>query len=216
MRTGQCHVQRYMKPLLEKIQDGSIDPSFVITHTLDRPLPGGGKGPETRRRDSAPARTQKPSAVGAAPPPLLQVLSGGGEQHGGVEPVGGMYAHAPPGIGQRAAQQRTDARVERLRDAFGQAVRLRNNSNGRDQDSVTRLVDASTCDRPRGAAMPCPQHLGNRLRGAAQVVCIDLQQNEGSAAAAASKRLQLPLHTLLERAPGREKLRAAGLCGRVE
>jgi threonine dehydrogenase-like Zn-dependent dehydrogenase len=34
MRTGQCHVQRYMKPLLEKIQDGSIDPSFVITHTL--------------------------------------------------------------------------------------------------------------------------------------------------------------------------------------
>jgi threonine dehydrogenase-like Zn-dependent dehydrogenase len=34
MRTGQCHVQRYMKPLLEKIQDGSIDPSFVITHNV--------------------------------------------------------------------------------------------------------------------------------------------------------------------------------------
>ncbi len=30
--TGQCHVQRYMKPLLERIQKGEIDPSFVITH----------------------------------------------------------------------------------------------------------------------------------------------------------------------------------------
>jgi threonine dehydrogenase-like Zn-dependent dehydrogenase len=32
IRTGQCHVQRYMKPLLERIQKGEIDPSFVITH----------------------------------------------------------------------------------------------------------------------------------------------------------------------------------------
>jgi threonine dehydrogenase-like Zn-dependent dehydrogenase len=30
--TGQCHVQRYMKPLFERIQKGEIDPSFVITH----------------------------------------------------------------------------------------------------------------------------------------------------------------------------------------
>ena len=34
IRTGQCHVQRYMKPLLERIQKGEIDPSFVITHRL--------------------------------------------------------------------------------------------------------------------------------------------------------------------------------------
>jgi threonine dehydrogenase-like Zn-dependent dehydrogenase len=34
IRSGQCHVQRYMKPLLERIQRGEIDPSFVITHTL--------------------------------------------------------------------------------------------------------------------------------------------------------------------------------------
>ncbi len=34
IRTGQCHVQRYMKPLLERIQKGEVDPSFVITHTL--------------------------------------------------------------------------------------------------------------------------------------------------------------------------------------
>ena len=34
IRTGQCHVQRYMRPLLERIQGGEIDPSFVITHRL--------------------------------------------------------------------------------------------------------------------------------------------------------------------------------------
>jgi threonine dehydrogenase-like Zn-dependent dehydrogenase len=32
--TGQCHAQRYMKPLLERIQKGEIDPSFVITHKV--------------------------------------------------------------------------------------------------------------------------------------------------------------------------------------
>ena len=35
IRTGQCHVHRYMKPLLERIQRGDIDPSFVITHRLE-------------------------------------------------------------------------------------------------------------------------------------------------------------------------------------
>jgi threonine dehydrogenase-like Zn-dependent dehydrogenase len=34
IRSGQCHVQRYMKPLLALVQRGEIDPSFVITHTL--------------------------------------------------------------------------------------------------------------------------------------------------------------------------------------
>jgi threonine dehydrogenase-like Zn-dependent dehydrogenase len=33
-KMGQTHVQRYTKPLLEKIQSGVIDPSFVITHKL--------------------------------------------------------------------------------------------------------------------------------------------------------------------------------------
>ncbi|HJV12457.1 MAG TPA: zinc-dependent alcohol dehydrogenase [Propionibacteriaceae bacterium] len=32
LRTGQCHVQRYSKPLLDRIERGEIDPSFVITH----------------------------------------------------------------------------------------------------------------------------------------------------------------------------------------
>jgi threonine dehydrogenase-like Zn-dependent dehydrogenase len=34
MRTGQCHVQRYLKPLLEHIKRGDLDPSFVVTHRL--------------------------------------------------------------------------------------------------------------------------------------------------------------------------------------
>jgi threonine dehydrogenase-like Zn-dependent dehydrogenase len=34
IRAGQCHVQRYMRPLLERVQRGEIDPSFIITHTL--------------------------------------------------------------------------------------------------------------------------------------------------------------------------------------
>ena len=32
IRTGQTHVQRYTQLLLDRIQSGSIDPSFVITH----------------------------------------------------------------------------------------------------------------------------------------------------------------------------------------
>jgi threonine dehydrogenase-like Zn-dependent dehydrogenase len=34
IRTGQCHVHKYMGPLLDRIQKGEIDPSFVITHTM--------------------------------------------------------------------------------------------------------------------------------------------------------------------------------------
>ena len=34
MKTGQCHVHRYLRPLLEKIRAGAIDPSFVVTHSL--------------------------------------------------------------------------------------------------------------------------------------------------------------------------------------
>ena len=34
IKSGQCHVQRYLKPLLDRIQNGEIDPSFVISHRL--------------------------------------------------------------------------------------------------------------------------------------------------------------------------------------
>lgn len=35
LKSGQTHVHRYLKPLLEHIQNGKIDPSFVITHRLN-------------------------------------------------------------------------------------------------------------------------------------------------------------------------------------
>jgi len=34
MKMGQTHVQRYLQPLLKKIEDGEIDPSFIITHRM--------------------------------------------------------------------------------------------------------------------------------------------------------------------------------------
>ena len=34
IKSGQCHVQKYMRPLLERIQRREIDPRFVITHQL--------------------------------------------------------------------------------------------------------------------------------------------------------------------------------------
>lgn len=35
IKTGQTHVQHYMKPLLDRIQKGEIDPSFIITHQMN-------------------------------------------------------------------------------------------------------------------------------------------------------------------------------------
>ena len=34
IKSGQCHVQRYTKPLLDRIERGEIDPSFIITHKV--------------------------------------------------------------------------------------------------------------------------------------------------------------------------------------
>jgi threonine dehydrogenase-like Zn-dependent dehydrogenase len=45
LRTGQCHVQKYMPPLYERIRAGQIDPSFVVTHRL--PLDTAPAGYET-------------------------------------------------------------------------------------------------------------------------------------------------------------------------
>jgi threonine dehydrogenase-like Zn-dependent dehydrogenase len=35
IRTGQTHVNRWTDDLLHRIEDGQLDPSFVITHTVD-------------------------------------------------------------------------------------------------------------------------------------------------------------------------------------
>jgi hypothetical protein len=34
MKTGQINIHKYLQPLLDRVQNGDIDPSFVITHTL--------------------------------------------------------------------------------------------------------------------------------------------------------------------------------------
>jgi len=34
IKTGQCHVQRYMRPLLERIRNGEIDPTVIISHHM--------------------------------------------------------------------------------------------------------------------------------------------------------------------------------------
>jgi threonine dehydrogenase-like Zn-dependent dehydrogenase len=34
IKTGQCHVHRYLRPLLERVENGDIDPSFVVTHRM--------------------------------------------------------------------------------------------------------------------------------------------------------------------------------------
>jgi threonine dehydrogenase-like Zn-dependent dehydrogenase len=47
LKMGQTHVQRYLQPLLHKIEEGKIDPSFVITHRL--PLAEAPRAYETFR-----------------------------------------------------------------------------------------------------------------------------------------------------------------------
>jgi len=47
LRTGQTHVHRYLRPLLERINKGEIDPSFVVTHQL--PLSEAARGYEMFR-----------------------------------------------------------------------------------------------------------------------------------------------------------------------
>lgn len=42
IKTGQTHVHRYLQPLLERIGNGDIDPSFVITHRMSLDDAGAG------------------------------------------------------------------------------------------------------------------------------------------------------------------------------
>jgi threonine dehydrogenase-like Zn-dependent dehydrogenase len=66
MKTGQTHVMRYLKPLLEHIQEGRIDPRFVISHTL--PLEQAPLGYENfkNRQDEWTKVVLKPGMAAAA------------------------------------------------------------------------------------------------------------------------------------------------------
>lgn len=62
LKTGQTHMQRYTHPLLEKIQNGDIDPSFIISHPM--PLADAPKGYETfkNKEDECMKVVLKPQA----------------------------------------------------------------------------------------------------------------------------------------------------------
>jgi threonine dehydrogenase-like Zn-dependent dehydrogenase len=60
MRTGQCHVQRYMKPLLERIERGELDPTRVITHTLPLDQAPHGYDMFKRKKDGCEKVVLKP------------------------------------------------------------------------------------------------------------------------------------------------------------
>ncbi|MDT7934275.1 MAG: zinc-dependent alcohol dehydrogenase [Sphingomonadaceae bacterium] len=66
MKTGQTHVMRYLKPLLNHIQEGRIDPRFVISHTL--PLEQAPLGYENfkNRQDEWTKVVLKPGMAAAA------------------------------------------------------------------------------------------------------------------------------------------------------
>ena len=83
-KMGQTHMQKYMRPLLEKIEKGEIDPSFVITHTL--PLEDGPGGVQDLPRQAGRVHQGGAQAVmgfrrGGLPPP--QPFSHGVPSHGG-------------------------------------------------------------------------------------------------------------------------------------
>ncbi len=44
IKSGQCHVQRYLRPLLARIRNREIDPAFVLTHPM--PLADAPRGYE--------------------------------------------------------------------------------------------------------------------------------------------------------------------------
>ncbi len=63
-KTGQTHMQKYMPILLEKIQNGEIDPSFIITHEMS--LDDAAKGYEMfkHKQDSCIKVVLKPRLNG--------------------------------------------------------------------------------------------------------------------------------------------------------
>jgi len=60
IKSGQCHVQRYMKPLLDRIQKGEIDPSFIITHRLSLEDGPGGYDTFMNKEDDCVKTVLKP------------------------------------------------------------------------------------------------------------------------------------------------------------
>ena len=86
VRTGQTHVQRYTKDLLEKIEDGTLDTTFLISHRL--PLedaargeqqPVDAAGPPAARRQLRQRRHSRVSIEGGGVFALLRREADGRE-----------------------------------------------------------------------------------------------------------------------------------------
>jgi threonine dehydrogenase-like Zn-dependent dehydrogenase len=77
LKSGQTHVQRYLAPLLQLIEEGKIDPSFIVTHTL--PLE---QAPEGYRM----FRDKEDSCVKVVLKPWLEPPTLGAEDGGTSQP----------------------------------------------------------------------------------------------------------------------------------
>jgi threonine dehydrogenase-like Zn-dependent dehydrogenase len=66
LKTGQCHVQRYMKPLLQHIEKGDLDPTRIITHTLPLEQAPHGYDIFKHKQDNCEKVVLKPAANGGA------------------------------------------------------------------------------------------------------------------------------------------------------
>jgi threonine dehydrogenase-like Zn-dependent dehydrogenase len=60
IKAGQCHVQRYIKPLYERIRNGDIDPSFVVTHRLGLDMASDGYETFKHKQDECVKVVLKP------------------------------------------------------------------------------------------------------------------------------------------------------------
>jgi threonine dehydrogenase-like Zn-dependent dehydrogenase len=67
MKTGQTNIHRYLQPLLDRVQNGDIDPSFVITHSM--PLEQAPHGYEIfkHKKDSCIKIVLKPGQIEQRP-----------------------------------------------------------------------------------------------------------------------------------------------------
>ena len=66
-KMGQTHVHKYLQPLMEHIQAGRIDPSFVITHTLPLTAAPQGYAMFNEKRDRCIKVVLKPDMQAHAP-----------------------------------------------------------------------------------------------------------------------------------------------------
>ncbi|MBD2460312.1 glutathione-dependent formaldehyde dehydrogenase [Oscillatoria sp. FACHB-1407] len=62
-KMGQTHIHRYLQPLLDHIQNGRIDPTFVITHTLPLDEAPHGYDIFKHKRDNCIKVVLKPHAI---------------------------------------------------------------------------------------------------------------------------------------------------------